>query len=109
MEIIQIYCGVKYIDKDTFKSHGGKYNGKNWYLEFNLIEFLNDETKHTRQFKPLKICYINCDEYFKNAPIAPHKLQDLHFQTAQTRNKKFLQETTPIDRTEKHITVLKQY
>jgi len=110
MESIQIYCGVKFIDKDTAKSHGAKWDmkQKNWYFEFNLNEFINDETKHTRQFKPFKICYINCNEYFKNAPVSPHKLQDLHFQTAQTRNKKFLQETTPIDMTEKHITVLKQ-
>ena len=108
MEIIQIYCGVKYIDKDTFKSHGGKFNGKNWYLEFNLIEFLKDETKHTRQFKPFRIDYINCDEYFKNAPIPIHKLQDLHFSKAKNRNLKFIEENTPVDMTEKHITVLKQ-
>ena len=108
MEIIQIYCGVKYIDKDTFKSHGGKYNGKNWYLEFNLIEFLKDETKHTRQFKPFQLKYINCEEYFKNAPAEYHKIYNLHFSKAQIRNQKFLEENTPVDMTEKHITVLKQ-
>ena len=85
-----------------------EYEGEELVFEFNLNEFVNDETKHTRQFKPFKICYINCYEYFDNQTVAPHKLQDLLFQTAQTRNKKFLQETTPIDMTEKHITVLKQ-
>ncbi len=110
MEIIQIYCGVKYADKDTAKSHGARWNNKDkkWYFEFNLNEFLQDETKHTRQFKPYRINYINCDDYFKNSPVTPHKLQDLHFQTAQSRNKKFITENTPIDMTEPNPIVLKR-
>ena len=43
-----------------------------------------------------------------NAPIPIHKLQDLHFSKAKIRNQKFIEETTPVDMTEKHITVLKQ-
>ena len=57
MEIIQIYCGIKYADKDTAKSHGAKWNNKDkkWYFEFNLNEFLRDETKHTRQFNHIEL------------------------------------------------------
>ena len=110
MESIQIYCGVKFIDKDTAKSHGAKWNmkEKKWYFEFILKEFIYDETKHTRQFKPFQLKYINCEEYFKNAPAELHKIYNLHFSKAQLRNQKFIEETTPIDMTEKHITVLKQ-
>ena len=108
MEIIQIHCGVKYIDKGTAKSHGAKFNGKNWYFEFNLNEFLNDDTKHTRQFKPFRIDLINCDEFFKNAPIPIHKLQDLYFSKAKNRNRKFIEENTPIDMTEPNPIVLKR-
>jgi hypothetical protein len=110
MEVIQIYCGVKYVDKDTAKSHKAKWDmkEKKWYFEFILKEFIYDEKIHTRQFKPFKLKYINCDEYFKNAPIESHKIYDLHFQKAQSRNRKFIEETTPVDMTEKHIIVLKQ-
>ena len=59
LESIQIYCGVKFIDKDTAKSHGAKWNmkEKKWYFEFILKEFIYDETKHTRQFKQFRIDY----------------------------------------------------
>ena len=110
MEIIQIYCGVKYVDKDTAKRYGARWNmkEKKWYFEFKLNEFLNDETKHTGQFKPYKINYIQCDDYFKNSPIAKHKLHELIFQTAQNRNKQFIENHSSIDITEKPTIVLKQ-
>ena len=47
---MRIYCGVKFIDKDTAKSHGAKWNmkEKNWYFEFNLNEFYNEKKCHGR-------------------------------------------------------------
>jgi hypothetical protein len=54
---ITIFVGVKYENKDLAKEQGAKWDkdSKKWYFKYPLQEFLDDDTKHTYQFKPFSI------------------------------------------------------
>ena len=108
--IIEIYCGVKYCDKDEAKKLGAKWNKehKAWYFKFNLIGLIKDDTKHTAQFKPFSLTFKNCEEYIKNSPLTSNKFYDYIFQMVSNRNKSYIKiqenEKPDVDR----IYVLKQ-
>ena len=77
-EIMKIYCGVKYDDKEKAKKLGAKWDvaRKGWYFQFNINEFLNHEELNTFQFKPFSVCTKDHDN-------------DLIFEIAKNRNIKY--------------------
>ena len=82
-EIIKIYCGVKYEDKDRAKKLGAKWDTvrKGWYFQFNINEFLKNEELNTFQFKPFSL---------SSKQSINHKTYDLIYDTAKNRNIKYI-------------------
>ena len=77
-EIMKIYIGVKYDDKEKVKKLGAKWDvsRKGWYFQFNINEFLNNEELNTFQFKPFLV-------------TSDHD-NDLIFEIAKNRNIKYI-------------------
>ena len=88
---IKILVGVKYENKDLAKEQGAKWDKENklWYFKYLLDEFLEDDTKHTYQFKPYKI--ILSESFFvKYKDIATNQMITKYFDIAKERNTKYL-------------------
>jgi hypothetical protein len=66
---IRIYCNVKFDDKDEFKKYGGRWDSKckSWYFFYYADDFKDREELHTRQYKPVRIWYI--DQYLEYEDI----------------------------------------
>ena len=92
-EIMKIYCGVKYDDKDKAKKLDAKWDiaRKGWYFQFNYDEFMNNEDLHTFQFKPFSISFIQ-PKKFIDSKIINHKTIDLIFEIAKNRNIKYIKD-----------------
>jgi len=84
--ILKIYCGVKYLDKDDAKLCGAKWNNdeKKWYFSYDLQEFINDESLHTYNYKPFRIDYIKC-EFSKITDEPAYRFKDKIFNMIMDR------------------------
>ena len=88
--IVQIYCGVKYENKDDAKMLGAKWdtNLKKWYFSHDVVEFTNNESLHTFNFKPFRMEYVKCElSKITNEPV--YRFKDSLFTTANNRHLKY--------------------
>jgi len=89
--IIHLYCGVKYEQKDEAKKLGAKWdaNRKAWYFKYDLLKFKEDTfMMHTFTFKPFHIDYIKC-EISKITDMPAHKFLDYIFNLAVDKHKQY--------------------
>ena len=64
-EIIHVYCGVKYSDKDEAKSRGAKWDAdeKLWYFKYSIKQWDSNENLHTFNYKPIRVGLVGMKDY----------------------------------------------
>ena len=90
-EMVEIFCGVNYSEKDLAKEKGAKWNieNKKWFFSFPLNDFVNNVNLHTYQFKPFSIG-ISISYAKENGEVARVQLIDNCYRIAKNRNIKYL-------------------
>jgi hypothetical protein len=90
--IVKVFCGVKYENKNIAKEKGAKWDTekKSWYFQYPLDEFEENENKHTYQFKPYAVLFVNCPEYDSKDTKAQNEFSNTFFEIANNRTLKYI-------------------
>jgi hypothetical protein len=91
-EMIRIYCGVKFADKDMAKSRGAKWNmeQKLWYFSYHIETFFNDVNLHTFNYKPIRVEASLSKDYLIRTQWQLHKLLDVLYGISSNRYNEYM-------------------
>jgi hypothetical protein len=94
--IIKIFCGVKYANKDECKALGGLWDSekRSWYFKYTLDEFEENEDNHTHHFKPFSVSFENCKEYELKDRKGKYEFANTMFDIANNRTQKYNNQNT---------------
>jgi len=98
---IQIFCGVKFSDKDQAKALGAKFDmeNKSWYFQYEIDDFYSNKNNHTYQFKPHDVmlhCAVRLDDN-RNHDSKKFKDMDCSYSECKRRYDLFMKTYKPIE------------